>query len=468
MTLSAAQRGLWALDQLAPGNAFYNVSLAYRLRGPLDRARLQAAVLAVVERHEVLRTSIDAEDGVPAARVRPAGDLVVQLDDASGVPEGRRDAEVLRAAAAEAARPFDLAAELPFRARVVRLAPDDHVLSLTSHHVAADEAALRVVAAEVSEAYASGAASLPPVRLQYAEVARRGDAELHGEDLDVLLAFWRKTLRGAPEHVRLPADHPAPAVPTFKGATVSVAVDRELAARLEGLAPLDAVLLAGFLVLVNRYTSLEDVVIGWAVDGRTAETRDVVGTFVNVLPLRATVRGDEAFLDVVAEASRAADAVRRHADLPFERLVEELRPRRAGSLSPLIQIAMSVGDTAPETLRLPEVDVEGIPLEAPTAQFDLFLDVKRGPDGVRASFDLATDSFDPATIQRIGRHWVNLLRSAAADPAAPVSALPLLDPGERAEILRRSDGGAAEARVPLVHEAIAARARTHHDAVAVV
>ncbi|HEX2196605.1 MAG TPA: amino acid adenylation domain-containing protein, partial [Actinomycetota bacterium] len=467
MTLSAAQRGLWALDQLAPGNAFYNVALAYRLRGPLDASRLAGAVRAVVERHEVLRTSIEAEDGVPVARLRPAGDFAVAFDDAH-VPGGRRDAEAVRAASSEAGRPFDLAAEPPFRARIVRLAPDDHVLSLTSHHVAADEVGLRVVASEVAVAYSSGAASLRPVGLQYAELARRDDAELHGEDLDVLLAFWRKTLRGAPEQVRLPADRPAPAVPTFKGATVAVDVDEELVARLDGLGPLDAVLLAGLLVLVHRYTSFEDVVVGWSVDGRTTETGDVVGTFVNVLPLRAAVRGDDSFTDVVSEAARAAEEVRGHAELPFERLVEELRPRRAGAVSPLFQIAMSVGDAFPETSTLADVEVAEIPLEAATAQFDLFLDVKRGPGGVTVAFDLATDSFDPATIQRLGRHWVNLLRAGAANAAAPVSSLPLLDVDERAEILELSDGGAAPAEAPLVHEAIAARAGEHPSAVAVV
>ncbi|HYP24458.1 MAG TPA: amino acid adenylation domain-containing protein, partial [Actinomycetota bacterium] len=463
--LSAAQRGLWALDQLAPSSAFYNVAAAYRLHGPLDVDALGAALATVVERHEVLRTSIESAGGVPAGVVRDAGPALA-VDDLSGVAPSRRDAEALRAAAAEAARPFDLAAEAPFRARLLRLAPADHVLSVTAHHVAADEASLRTVLGEVSRAYAGEA--LPEAPLQYAEIAAREAGVLHGEDLDVLLAFWRKTLRDAPARMRLPFDHPAPAVPAFRGAAVETHVEPSVVAALESVAPLETVLLAAFGVLLHRYTSADDLVVGWPVDARTGSTRDVVGTFVNLLPLRLRVRGDDSFRDVVGRVDETVQAARAHRELPLETLIEELRPRRGPGHMPLFQVAVSVGDEPQEALSLVDVAVTPIPLEPATAQLDLFLDVKRSSEGLRARFELSTDVFDPPTIHALSRHWENLLRAIAGDPDGRVVSLALLDDEEAAGLLRDADGGRAPEPAGLVPDMVVERARLRPDAVAVV
>jgi amino acid adenylation domain-containing protein len=463
VTLSPSQRGLWALEQLAPRSAFYNVPVAYRLRGRLDTAALEAAVTAVVERHEVLRTSIVSEGGAPVARPRPARDFRLEVVDLPDLPEGRREAEVLRHAAAEARRPFDLAAELPFRARLLRLSEDDHLLSVTFHHVASDDASARLVLREVSRAYAGE--PLAPVHAQYADVTRRETEALRGEDLDVLLAYWRKTLRDAPSSLRLPVDHAPPPVPAFKGATVDVPLPDGLGAARD-----DAVLVATFAVLLHRYTSDDDLVLGWSVDGRTDETRDVVGTFVNVLPLRVDLSGDPSFERVVARVRAALAGLNRHAELPFERLVEELRPGRGAAHNPLFQVALAVGDRPPtEPLELPGVEVGALPLEVSTARFDLFLDVERRGDRVDASLELATDVFDLATIRALGRHWVNLLRAAGAAPDALVSNLALLDEAERDEVLGRYAGGdVPEDDLVLVPEAIAAQAERDPDAAAVV
>ncbi|MDQ3982571.1 MAG: amino acid adenylation domain-containing protein, partial [Actinomycetota bacterium] len=422
---------------------------------------LRQAVETVVERHEVLRTSIVSEGGAPAARPRPAREFRLEVADLSDLPEGRREAEVLRHAVAAARRPFDLATELPSWGRLLRLSGDDHLLSLTFHHVAADDASVRLVLREIARAYAGK--PLPPAGAQYADVAQRGAGARRGEDLDVLLAYWRKTLRGAPASMRLPTDRPAPPVPTFKGATVDV--ELPAASALD-----DAGLLTAFAVLLHRYTSDDDLVLGWSVDGRTEETRDVVGTFVNVLPLRVDLSGDPSFERALARVRTALDGLIRHAELPFETLVEELRPGRDPAHNPLFQVAMAVAD-APrdEPLELPGVEVESVPLDVSTALFDLFLDVERTKDGVNASFELATDVFDVATVRALGRHWTNVARAAVAGPDVPISRLPLLDDAERREVVGRFAGGdLPDDDLVLVPEAIAARAERHPDDVAVV
>jgi amino acid adenylation domain-containing protein len=464
VTLSSAQRGLWALDQLARGIPIYNLAFAYRLRGRLDTERLRAALARAAERHEVLRTSVAEEEGSPVPRVRPPDAFAVPDADLSDLPEGRRDAEALRAAAAEADRPFDLARELPFRARLVRLAEADHVLSVTFHRLAADEVAAHRVLQEVARDYAGEDVS--PARIGYADVARRQAGALRGEDLDLVVAYWRKTLRGAPSRLRLPVDRPAPPVPAFKGAAVDVALPPDL---LPAGAEAEPVVAASLIAVLRRYTDEDDLVVGWTVDGRTPQTADVIGTFADVLPLRVDVTDDPSFAELTARAGAALDALKRHRHLPFERLVEELRPARGVGGAPLFQVAAGVyGAPSTELLDLHGVEVEPLPLEVSTARFDLFLGVELAPAGPAARFELSTDVFDPATIARLGRHWVNLLRAAAAAPDVPLSRLDLMDPEERRRTVAMFGREAAGDGVPLVHEAVAARAAEAPGAIAVI
>ncbi|MDQ3957814.1 MAG: condensation domain-containing protein, partial [Actinomycetota bacterium] len=472
MTLSSAQRGLWALDQLAPGSAFYNVPLAYRLRGPLDAGRLSAAVERVAGRHEVLRTSIVSVEGAPEGIVRPASDFRLGFSDLCDLPEGRREAEALRRALETARRAFDLERDVPFRAELVRLTPADHVLVLTWHHTAADERSARLVVREIVAGYSEGLDALRRPAVQYGDVALRGEASLHGEELDVLLAYWRKTLRDAPASISLPTDRPAPPVPSFKGAVVEVPLPPDLVAGLEAIAnaratDLDVTLLAGFEVLLHRYTSQDDLVLGRAVDGRTDETAAVVGTFVNVLPLRVDAAGNPAFGGLVERVRDRMEELEHHRGIPFERLVEELHPRRGSGGAPSFQVVFAVEETADEPPSLGDVTVEEMPLEAATARFDLLLTIAHGRDGVAAYFEFATDLFDAATVRRLARHWVNLLRAAAAAPERRIGGLDLMDSRELEEVvgLGATPGGAAR---PPVHVTIAGQAEVRPDAPAVV
>ncbi|MFN2587592.1 MAG: amino acid adenylation domain-containing protein, partial [Actinomycetota bacterium] len=465
--LSAAQRGLWVLEQLAPGSAFYNVPRAFRLKGRLDSGALHASLRLLVERHEVLRTSIGAEDGAPVPRLRRPAAFRPETQDLAGVPEGRRDAEAYRRAVAAARRPFDLDGELPFRSLLLRLSDEHHVLVVVFHHVAADETAAAVALGEVSAAYADASAgrapALPPVRAQYAEVARRREESLRGEDLDVLLAWWRKRLRGAPRDLALPVDRPAPPVPSFKGATVAFELPDDLARAAD-----DAALLASFAATLHRYTGQDDLVLGWLVDGRGADARDVVGTFVNVLPLRLAVRGDTTFGALVERVRDDVADLMEHRELPLERLIEELRPGRAPGHAPLFRVGAEVAAAGDEVaLALTGVEVEPLDLEDSTARFDLYLAAARGPRGVRCDLELSTDVFDPVTIRALARHWVNLLRSGTATPGRMVSELSILDPAERAEL---TTGGARPPAYDalLVHEAVAAQVRARPTAPAVV
>jgi amino acid adenylation domain-containing protein len=473
--LSFAQERLWFLDQMQPGNPVYNVLSAHRLSGTLDAAAMERALGQVVRRHEALRTTFPAVDGTPVQVAAPFTGFRLAVEDAAGLD----DDALMRRAADEAARPFDLARGPLFRATLLRISDDDHLLLTAMHHIVSDGWSMRVLFRELVAHYAAehagGGAGLPALPLQYADFARWQRAHLQGAALDRQLAFWRLRLAGAPELLALPADRPRPPTPSQRGASVTLQVPRRVVDRLQALATaerasLHMVLLAAFQVLLARYSGSDDVVVGSPIAGRTRlEVEGLIGFFVNMLVMRTDLGGARHFRDVLRRVRADTVSAYEHQDLPFERLVAELQPERSLSHSPLFQVTFST-DTfeAVSTEALPGLRVASVDPELSVAKFDLALALSAGPRGLGGMLAYSTDLFDRATVERMARHVERVLEQVADDPDGRLSSLELMAPAERAGVLAWSAGaGETFAVTDTLHGRFQARAAAHSGATAV-
>ena len=437
---SFAQQRMWFLDQLDPGSPAYNIAAAVRLEGALDVDALRRAFAGVAARHEALRTTLRNDKGLPVQVIAAETPIDVPVVDLTTVGPEAREAEAVRLVREESWRPFDLANGPLWRARLYRVGGDDHLLALTLHHAAADGWSIGVLirdAAALYEGFTSGRpATLPDLPVQYADHAAWQRDWLRGDVLDAHLGHWREALAGLPT-LEVPTDRPRPAKPSGRGATAYRTFDAELTAAVKALgrkegATLFMTLLAGFEALLGRYSGQADFAVGTPIAGRTrSETEGLIGYFANTLVLRADLAGDPGFRALLGRVkARALDAYARQ-DLPFDHLVEAVRPDRDPSRSPLFQ-AMFVLQNAPlpalktERLALTPVDVESV-----AAKFDLTLSVTESAGSLLAALEYATDLFDRATADRMLAHLETLLRSAAADPEAPVSTLPMLTEAEQ-------------------------------------
>ncbi len=449
--VSSAQRRLWFIDQLHPGSAAYNIPLAFRLRGPLDRGALQDSLSAIVERHESLRTVFGLADGEPVQDVRPAGLSGMALTDLVPLPPGLRQSEAERLTAEEARAPFDLARGPLFRARLLRLGAEDHVLLLTMHHIVSDGWSLGVLLSELQTLYESVIAGkptlLPPLPIQYADYAAWERAGPTGDRLNGPIAYWKKQLASAPASLDLPLDRPRPRIATFRGAwrpfrlapDLSVAI-RDLSLR-EG-ATLFMTLLAALQALLARYGGQDDLCIGAPVAGRPrVETEGLIGHFINTLVLRADLSGDPTFRELLHRARETVMDAQTYQDLPFERLVDLLSLPRDPARQPLFQVALVLQNLPIPVLRLPALSVESLDVDTGTAKFDLTMQIEETASGIAGSVEYSTDLFDISTIDRLLGHFTTLLEGAVADPERRVSELPLLTPRERRELMAAGVGG---------------------------
>ncbi|HEX2077834.1 MAG TPA: condensation domain-containing protein, partial [Longimicrobium sp.] len=383
--LSFSQRRLWFLDRMEPGNVFYNLPNAVRLRGALDVPALERALGEIVRRHEALRTTFAEADGSPVQVIAPFGGFALPVEDLSGLGEADREAAARRRVGEEAARPFDLSAGPLFRAGLLRLGAEDHVLLLSMHHIVSDGWSLGVLLRELSALYAAyreGRESpLPELPVQYADYAVWQHEQLAGGVLDRQLAYWRERLADAPALLELPTDHPRPAVQTYRGATVPVELSVELLERLQALgrsegATLYMTLLAAFQVLLSKYSGSKDIVVGTSIAGRTRkEFEELIGFFVNTLVLRTDLSGDPSFRETLRRVREATLGAYVHQELPFEKLVAELQPERSLSHSPLFQVVFSLQDRNQPVGGLAGLKAGGVEAELGTAKFDLELNL---------------------------------------------------------------------------------------------
>jgi amino acid adenylation domain-containing protein len=480
---SFAQQRLWFLDRLVPGSSAYTIPAAVRLRGRLDVTALGRTLDEVVRRHEALRTTFGMAGEQAVQIVTPPAPVPLPLVEVAGSEAAAREAaareaEAQRLAAEEARRPFDLAAGPMMRATLLRLAPEDHVLLLTLHHIAADGWSIGVLVREVMALYGAFVEGRPSplaeLEVQYGDYAAWQREWLTGDVLAAQVRYWREHLAGAPTSLDLVADRPRPPVQTFRGATHAFRIPRPLASGLralcrgEGVTPF-MVLLAAFELLLSRYADQDVFLVGTPVANRQrVETEPLIGFLANTLVLRADLSGAPSFRELLARTREATLGALAHQDVPFELLVDELKVERDMSRNPLFQV-MFVHQNAPlAEVRLPGLAFDLLPVAIETAKFDLWLSVSEG-DEPFCSLQYNSDLFEAATIEGLARHYLTLLAAVVQDPGASTADVSLLDPDEHERVVRGWNRTAVEYRAPvLLHGLVEAQVRRTPDAIAVV
>ncbi len=438
LPVSFAQQRLWFLDQLEPDSPFYNNPVALRLHGTLDVAALEAALQALVQRHESLRTSFTSVAGTPVQVIAPAAPLSIPLTDLRHVAEDEREAEARRLAIAEARTPFNLATGPLLRAALLRLADDEHIALLTMHHIVSDGWSMGVLVREIAALYAGQ--TLPPLPVQYADYAVWQRDWLTSATLDGQLSYWRETLAGVPELLDLPPDRPRPPVQTTNGANYSFALPASLNESLasfcreEGVTPF-MTLLAAFQALLYRYSGQETVCVGTPIAGRSRpELEGLIGFFINTLVLRADFAPELSGRALLAQVKERALAAYAHQDVPFEMVVEALQPTRNLSHGPLFQVMLVLNNMPVSELQLPGLRLSPVAGDEGIARFDLTLQLQETPAGLHATLEYNTDLFDASTVERMMGHYQRLLAGLVATPDAPLLALPLLSEAEAQQI----------------------------------
>ncbi|MFF7637059.1 condensation domain-containing protein, partial [Kitasatospora sp. NPDC008050] len=480
--LSYGQRRLWFLNRLEGGGAHYNMPLALRLTGKLDRSALIAALDDVVERHESLRTVFPERDGEPRQRILPMARVALVLDEQDCTEE-----ELGKRLAAEAEYAFDLTGELPLRPVLFSLAGDTHVLLLVLHHVAGDGWSLAPLARDVSMAYAArvagGAPDWEPLPVQYADYTL-WQRELLGEEGDPQslmmrqVEFWHGALAGLPDEVSLPGDRLRPAAAGGAGGSVPFAVPAGVHAAIVRLArecgvSVFMVVQAALAALLARLGAGDDIPIGSPVAGRSEEAlEDAVGFFVNTLVLRTDVSGDPTFRELLGRVRQGDLAAFAHQDVPFERLVEVLNPPRSMGRHPLFQVMLAFQNTELPELDLPDLRVAVEPVARSAAKFDLSVDVAErfeagAPAGIEGCVDYADDLYDRGTAAAFAGRLAAFLTAVTAEPDHRIGRFDLVTADERELVLHRWNDTVRPVPEGLIHEHFERQVGLAPDAVAV-
>ncbi|HEX2568813.1 MAG TPA: non-ribosomal peptide synthase/polyketide synthase, partial [Polyangia bacterium] len=482
LPLSFAQQRLWFLDQLEPGNPFYNIPAAVRLTGRLDVTALGRCLTELVRRHEALRTRFISLDGEPVQLVGPGFDLALAPVDLTTLPGEVREARARELVREEALRPFDLSRGPLLRAALLRLGAEEHVLLVTLHHIVSDGWSTTVLVRELAalyRAFSQGKPSpLPELPIQYADFAAWQRQWLRGEVLERQLGYWKQQLGGELPVLELPTDYAGPGtrppVQTYRGAHHIFTLPAELSRGLEALsqqhgATLFMTLLGAFDALLHRYTGQTDIVVGTPIAGRTySELENLIGFFVNTLALRTNLRGDPSFRELLGRVREVALGAYAHQDLPFEKLVEALVVERDLSRSPVFQVMLVLQNLSMPALELGELVLAPFEGEGGIAKFDLLLYVQATPAGLRCVLEYNTDLFWAATIERMAGHFQTLLAGIVARPEQRLSELPLLTPTEEATLLVAWNQTEAESPAACIHTLFEEQARRTPEAVAVL
>ncbi|MFJ7905259.1 amino acid adenylation domain-containing protein [Streptomyces sp. NPDC096198] len=476
--LSAAQRRVWFLEQLRPELVEYNMAQVLDLTGPLDADALDAALALVVERHSILRSRVVKDaGGAPCLHAEPVSGITVRRTDLRHLPAEEAYEEALRLSRADADRPFDLSEARWLRAHLVQLPGQRHLFTVVVHHIAVDAASMQILWSELSEAYGAFATGrrpeLPALPMQYADYAAWAARHLDAGNLAGELTHWKQTLAGA-QATELRTDHPRPAVRSGRGARLSHVIDPSVARGVRDLArsrhatPF-MVLFAAFAALVSRHSASRDITVGIPISGRMREeTERLIGFFVNTVLLRTDLDGNPTFAELISRVRGTMLDAYEHQELPFDLLVDELRPERDLSRNPLFQLMFNLVEEQTSRLELPGVSVRSLPVEADTARFDLDVTVVTQGERMEVLLSYATDIFDAETVARFAEHYRGILAQVVARPDTRLSDLEVLTPGEQ-RLLRYDWNDSARPETDrFVHELIDEQAGRTPDATALV
>jgi amino acid adenylation domain-containing protein len=474
---SFAQQRLWFLDQLEPNSPAFNIAHTLKITGAVDGAALEKSLNLMAARHESLRTSFGTEAEEPVQIIHASVRVPFRKVDLSGVAANIRETEAQRLIAKDANRPFDLTQAPLIRALLLRLSDDEHYLLINIHHIVSDRWSISILVSELARLYEAEVdgkeAENLALPLQYADYAVWQRKWLSGDLLQEQLGYWKEHLKNAPQVLELPHDRPRPASESFRGEIAYVSFPRELKDKLNRLsrkqgATLFMTLLAGFEALLSRSSGQRDLVVGTAIANRNQpELENVIGFFLNTLPLRANLAGDPSFTEILARAKETALGAYEHQDLPFEKLVEELRPERSLSHSPLIQVYFVLQNAPVESVQLNVLQWKHVPSGLKTVKGDMYLSMHESAEGIEGRLEYSSDLFDAGTMERMLEHFRVLLEAAVGNPECKLSQLPLLTEREREQIV--VEWNATEADYPrglCLHEVIELRAAESPQAVA--
>ena len=444
LPLSYAQQRLWFLDQLMPGSNAYNVPAEMYLKADTTVSALEQALSEVVRRHEALRTTFYVSGGQPLQRINPPRTLGLPVVDLRSLNQAEREAEVDRLRQEDALRPFDLANGPLLRATLIRISAEHSLLLTNMHHIVSDAWSMGVMLHEMQtlyEAFSQGLPSpLPELEIQYSDYARWQREWLQGEVLQREVSYWKQQLEGAPTLLELDTSQPRQVMRTLRSDRCSISFSEELSrslrefSRQEG-ATLFMTLMAGFHALLRRYTGQSDILVGTPIAGRGhVELEPLIGFLVNMIPIRTSFRDSLTFRDLVKQVRESSFAAYTHQDLPFDKLVEDLQPKRAPGRNPIFQAILAFENAPPEmemaTVNLPV----GVPVNA-DVKFDLEVHLTDTPDGVKGAFVYSPELLEPALIARMVDHFERLFEKAMSNPDKELRSLPLLEEAEYRQVV---------------------------------
>ncbi len=443
--LSYTQRSVWFLDQLYPGNVAYNSPVAVRFAGRLEPNALEWSLNQVIRRQDLLRTVFEWGDGDPVQYAKPYCAVKLRTLEFDGLPESERMEAVRRQAVWEAQQPFDLATGPPWRARLLRCSEREHVLVVVLHHIIADGWSIGILVRELLagyQAFLKGEVSpLPELPLQYAQYAVWQREQLAGAEFSSQVERWHKRLEGVTGDVLVPTDRLRPAEPTFGGARLSALLPHQLAESLCRIAHAEGatffmVLLGAFKVLLSRYGGQSDIIVGAPFANRERrEFESVIGFFANTLALRTDLSGDPTFVELLARVREVTLKAYDSQEVPFEKLVEELKPERQLNRNPFFDISFSLQNLPMPVVSIPDLNVDLLRVDNETSKFDLSMVVAETQRGLSTTVEYSSDLFDASTATRLLRSYRTLLEDIARDPRQKISRLPLLTPFERNQVV---------------------------------
>jgi amino acid adenylation domain-containing protein len=478
ITLSFGQERLWFLYQMDPSSPFYNLNTAARLTGVLNIDALERSLNEIIRRHDILRTRYRAMDGQPFGIVDSDLNLTVEVVDLLRESELDREPEALKISAKYFQQPFDLGQGPLIRAAVLKLGGRSHLLLLSMHHINFDGWSIGIFFSEFAILYESYAArkscALSELPLQYSDFAFWQRQWLHGEALKSHLAFWKDYLSGANPSLDLHTDRPRPPVQSFRGARQGFSISSSVAGSIKSLAKqeratLFAALLSAFQTLLYRYTNQEDITVGTPVANRNkVEIENLIGFFVNTVAMRVDLAGKPAFRDLLSRVRETILEVQTHQEIPLERVVEEVQPKRELNRAPLFQVMFVLQNAPLQQLKLGDLTLVPMEIDNGTAKFDLTLYMRETGHELTGSLAYNTDLFESTTVARMIACFQVLLESVATDPDRHISRLALLTAAQRCQLLAEYDQpGEAYPFEGVVQRLFEAEAAIHPDALAV-